>query len=68
MTDTRQPAIEKCTSIELKAIYSRSLKSAHKLAEGIPGILLASDDGNENEKNDLASVIVSDEIDAVIIA
>jgi hypothetical protein len=68
MTDTRQPAIKKCTSIELKAIYSRTLKSAHKLAEGIPGILLASDEGNENEKNDLASVIVSDEIDAVIIA
>jgi hypothetical protein len=44
------------------------LKSAQKLGEGISGIILASDEGNKDEKNDLSSLIVSEEIDAVVIA
>jgi hypothetical protein len=44
------------------------LKSAQKLGEGLPGVLLASDEGNERERNDLQSLVVSDQIDAVIVA
>ncbi|QDS72789.1 hypothetical protein FKW77_005757 [Venturia effusa] len=62
------PAIKNCSSIELTAIYSRTLESATKLAAGIPGLLLASDEGNADDKNDLLSLISSTEIDAVIIA
>jgi predicted dehydrogenase len=63
-----QPAIKKCSTIELKAVYSRTLQSAQNLSEGIPGILLASDEGSKDEKDDLDSLIASKEIDAVIIA
>lgn len=66
--NSKQPAIKQCQNIELKAVYSRTLESATKLAAGIPGILLASDEGNADNKNDLQSLIASNEIDAVIVA
>lgn len=63
-----QPAIKNCPNIKLKAIYSRTFKSAQKIGEGIQGIILASDEGSKDDKNDLSSLLVSDEIDAVIVA
>ncbi|RDI87373.1 hypothetical protein Vi05172_g2898 [Venturia inaequalis] len=62
------PAIKQCSDLDITAIYSRTLDSATKLAAGIPGILLASDEGNADNKNNLQSLITSTEIDAVIVA
>lgn len=66
--NNKQPAIKQCSDLKITAIYSRTLDSATKLAAGIPGILLASDEGNADNKNNLQSLITSTEIDAVIVA
>jgi predicted dehydrogenase len=61
-----QPAINACKNLELKAIYSRSLKSAQTLGQDLSGIELYSEDSGD-EKN-YAALLKKGGIDAVIIA
>lgn len=58
------PAVQKCPDFSLKAVYSRSLKSAKSVSEGLSNIQLYSDDSEENYSHLLARV----DVEAVIIA
>lgn len=58
------PAVQKCSDLSLKAIYSRSLKSAKSVSEGLSDIQLYSDDSEESYSN----LLSRDDIKAVIIA
>ncbi|KAF2453248.1 oxidoreductase-like protein family [Lineolata rhizophorae] len=59
------PAIQQTPSLELKAVYSRSLKSARSLAEGTPNVDIYCDEESTKTYQDL---IKRDDIKAVIIA
>ncbi|KAL5335388.1 hypothetical protein BJX70DRAFT_401595 [Aspergillus crustosus] len=59
------PALKETSDLTLKAIYSRSLKSAQGLAEGLTGVDLYSDDlGDGKSYGDL---LKRDDIEAVIL-
>lgn len=58
------PAVQKCPDLSLKAIYSRSLKSAKSVSEGVSDIHLYSDDSEQN----YSALLSRDDIQAVIIA
>ncbi|ETS75388.1 hypothetical protein PFICI_12332 [Pestalotiopsis fici W106-1] len=58
------PAVQKSEDLELKAIYSRSLKSAQSVSEGLSGVSLYSNDSQEG----YADLLKRDDIVAVIIA
>ena len=58
------PAIQACPDLELKAIYSRSLKSAQALAAGLDGVEVYSDDSEKSCDDLLARA----DVQAVIIA
>ncbi|KAF3385456.1 hypothetical protein F1880_002911 [Penicillium rolfsii] len=48
------PAVQAATDLQLKAIYSRSLKSAQALSNGIPDVdLYSNDSGSGNDYDDL---------------
>ncbi|KAF7530914.1 hypothetical protein G7054_g9363 [Neopestalotiopsis clavispora] len=58
------PAVQKSEDLELKAIYSRSLKSAQGVSEGLSGVSLYSNDSQEG----YAELLKRDDVQAVIIA
>ncbi|KAI6810018.1 NAD(P)-binding protein [Hortaea werneckii] len=58
------PAVQACEQLDLKAIYSRSLKSAQAVSESLSQIDLYSDDSAQNYPSLLSRV----DIHAVIIA
>jgi predicted dehydrogenase len=60
---TFQPAVKACSHLTLKAIYSRSLKSAKNLGASVD--LYSDDSGSGNTYHDL---LLRDDIQAVIIA
>ncbi|KPM36001.1 hypothetical protein AK830_g10583 [Neonectria ditissima] len=68
--EQHMPAILKCDSLTLKAIYSRSLKSAQDTAalntkaDAVPELY----SGDSDKPNDYASLLLRKDIDAVIIA
>lgn len=69
-TDYHQPAALKCDKISLKAIYSRSLKSAEAtidlIPEGTPKPELYSDDSGSGKS--FKDLLTRDDIGAVVIA
>jgi predicted dehydrogenase len=56
--------VQKCADLSLKAIYSRSLKSAKSVCEGLSDIALYSDDSEQT----YADLLKRDDVHAVIIA
>ncbi|KAK3651565.1 hypothetical protein LTR56_004292 [Elasticomyces elasticus] len=58
------PAVQASDDLELKAIYSRSLKSAKGVAEGLSNVDLYSEDSEKGYKD----VLSRDDVEAVIIA
>lgn len=58
------PAVQKSEDLELKAIYSRSLKSAQGVSEGLSGVALYSDDSQEG----YADLLKREDVQAVILA
>ncbi|KAJ5690598.1 hypothetical protein N7462_004990 [Penicillium macrosclerotiorum] len=60
------PAVQSATNLELKAIYSRSLKSAEALAGGDSSVDLYSDDSGSDKS--FADLLARTDIGAVIIA
>merc|ERR1711939_1133841 len=58
------PAVQACEQLDLKAIYSRSLKSAQAVSESLSQIDLYSDDSAQN----YPSLLSRADIHAVIIA
>lgn len=59
------PAIQATPSLSLKAVYSRSLKSAQALSEKLSGVDLYSDDQSDKKFEDL---LKRDDIKGVVIA
>lgn len=59
------PAIQAAPSLSLKAVYSRSLKSAQALSEKLSGVDLYSDDQQDKNFEDL---LKRDDIKGVVIA
>ncbi|KAI1869718.1 uncharacterized protein JN550_005699 [Neoarthrinium moseri] len=59
------PAVQKSPDLELKAIYSRSLKSAKSVSEGLSDVALYSEDSGSESFTDL---LHRSDIRAVIIA
>ena len=59
------PAIQKTASLSLKAVYSRSLKSAKTLSENLSDVELYSDDSDGKKYEDL---LKRDDIKGVVIA
>jgi predicted dehydrogenase len=59
------PAIQETPSLALKAVYSRSLKSAKSLSENLSGVDLYSEDSNGKNYEEL---LKRDDIVGVIIA
>ena len=59
------PAIQATPSLSLKAVYSRSLKSAQALSEKLSGVDLYSDDQSDKKYEDL---LKRDDIKGVVIA
>ncbi|KAL4871077.1 hypothetical protein BDV12DRAFT_183972 [Aspergillus spectabilis] len=59
------PAIKEATDLTLKAVYSRSLKSAQGLAEGLTGVDLYYDDSEDKQYEDL---LKRKDIEALILA
>lgn len=59
------PAIQDAPSLSLKAVYSRSLKSATALSEKLSGVGLYSDDQEGKKFDDL---LKRDDIKGVVIA
>lgn len=59
------PAIQKTPSLSLKAVYSRSLKSAKTLSENLSDVELYSDDSDGKKYEDL---LKRDDIKGVVIA
>lgn len=59
------PAIQDTPSLSLKAVYSRSLKSATALSEKLSGVELYSDDQDGKKFDDL---LKRDDIKGVVIA
>lgn len=57
--------MQKCHDLELKAIYSRSLRSAQAVSEGLPTIDLYS---NDSESKDYTALLERSDVQAVIIA
>lgn len=64
MKEQHLPAVQKSDDLELKAIYSRSLKSAKGVSEGLSDIALYSEDSNES----YVALLKRDDVQAVIIA
>ncbi|KAG6021857.1 hypothetical protein E4U41_002377 [Claviceps citrina] len=68
-TGIRQPAVLKCEQLSLKAIFSRSLKSAEETADLVPGDatvdLYSNDSGAGKTYHDL---LLRDDVAAVIVA
>ncbi|KAL4813261.1 hypothetical protein BDW67DRAFT_168519 [Aspergillus spinulosporus] len=60
------PAIQEAPTLSLKAIYSRSLKSAQGLAEGLEGVDLYSDDSGAGKS--YQDLLARQDIGAVILA
>ncbi|KAL4923495.1 Gfo/Idh/MocA family protein [Aspergillus undulatus] len=60
------PAIQQAPNLELKAIYSRSLKSAQDLADGRTSVELYSDDSGTGKS--YADLLKREDIGAVILA
>ncbi|EMC98052.1 hypothetical protein BAUCODRAFT_22896 [Baudoinia panamericana UAMH 10762] len=58
------PAVQACEHLELKAIYSRSLKSAKGVSEGLANVDLYSDDSERSYKE----LLSRDDVQSVIIA
>ncbi|KAK3067394.1 hypothetical protein LTR53_015761 [Teratosphaeriaceae sp. CCFEE 6253] len=58
------PAVQACDDLALKAIYSRSQKSAKGVSEGLTGVDLYSDDSEKGYKD----VLGRDDVHCVIIA
>ena len=58
------PAVQQCPRLSLKAVYSRSLKSAKSVTEGLSNIELYSDDSDQN----YTQLLSRKDIQAVIIA
>lgn len=61
-----QPAVQEAKEFTLKAIYSRSLKSAQSLADGLSGVDLYSEDSGSGKAYD--DLLARSDIVAVIIA
>ena len=61
-----QPAVEASKDLTLKAVYSRSLKSAQSLTTGASKVDLYSDDSGEGKG--YKDVLARDDVHAVIIA
>jgi predicted dehydrogenase len=61
-----QPAVQAASSLTLKAIYSRSLKSAKSLAETVSNVDLYSDDSGSGKSLD--DLLARPDIQAVTIA
>lgn len=59
------PAIQATSALSLKAVYSRSLKSAQTLSEKLSGVELYSDD---QEGKGFEDLLKRDDIKAVVIA
>jgi len=60
------PAVQGCSSLSLKAIYSRSSKSATALSEGLAGVETYADDAGAGKS--LADLLKRTDVEAVIIA
>ncbi|KAL4903159.1 hypothetical protein BDW74DRAFT_156745 [Aspergillus multicolor] len=60
------PAIEDASTLSLKAIYSRSLKSTQGLAEGLQGVDLYSDDSGAGKS--YKDLLAREDIKAVVLA
>lgn len=58
------PAVQASDDLELKAIYSRSLKSAKGVSEGLSGVDLYSEDSDKGYKD----LLSREDVKAVIIA
>jgi len=64
--DEHLPAVRACTDLILKAVYSRSLKSAKGVVEDGPEVDLYSDDSGEGKN--YGDLLLRSDIGAVIIA
>ncbi|KAL6232765.1 hypothetical protein BDW75DRAFT_216886 [Aspergillus navahoensis] len=64
--DQHLPAIKEAPTLMLKAIYSRSLKSAQSLAEGLEGVDLYSDDSGAGKS--YKDLLAREDIAAVVLA
>ncbi|KAL4912489.1 hypothetical protein BDW62DRAFT_216287 [Aspergillus aurantiobrunneus] len=60
------PAIKEAPTLSLKAVYSRSLKSAQGLAQGLEGVDLYSDDSGAGKS--YADLLRREDIGAVVLA
>ncbi|KAK3701199.1 hypothetical protein LTR37_015578 [Vermiconidia calcicola] len=60
------PAVQQCPDLDLKAIYSRSLKSAESVSSNLSDISLYSDDSSDDQTYD--ALLSRDDIHALIIA
>lgn len=60
------PAVQAVSQLSLKAIYSRSLKSAQSVSKSLSGIDLYSDDSDSGRQ--YADILKRSDIEAVIIA
>jgi len=58
------PAVQASDDLDLKAIYSRSVKSAKSVTEGLSGVDLYSDDSDKGYKD----LLSRDDVECVIIA
>lgn len=64
MKEEHLPAVQRCPDLTLKAVYSRSLKSAKTVSEGLSEVELYSDDS----ENSYSNLLSRNDIHAVIIA
>ena len=64
MKEEHLSAVQKCPDLALKAVYSRSLKSAKGVSEGLSDIELYSNDSDQSYSH----LLSRDDIHAVIIA
>jgi len=62
------PAVLSTPSLFLKAIYSRSIKSAKALTESAPKVDLYSDDSDPDSRRSYDDLLARSDVDAVIIA
>ncbi|KAH8820891.1 hypothetical protein F5884DRAFT_65230 [Xylogone sp. PMI_703] len=60
------PAVQACSSLSLKAVYSRSLKSAQSLSENLSNVDLYSDDSGSGKS--YQDLLQRDDIQGLIIA
>ncbi|KAL2862721.1 uncharacterized protein BJX67DRAFT_391096 [Aspergillus lucknowensis] len=64
-TEEHLPAVQAATDLNLKAVYSRSLKSAQGLAAGLSGVDLYSEDSGAGKS--YSDLLAREDVEAVIL-